>query len=171
MWLYHRVTSPNIADRMANSVDPDQTAPLGHSFRSSLIWVFSVCPGISVWKLRIITVHVSGDQFISSVRSLHMPCMFISSNFLYWYEPQKGNICIWFMSCMIRLSCLAILYILETVVFYLSTCITHVSCCTWIKFVTLHLCCATFTFFMGPKYFCFFFNEIVMLLLKQFGYW
>ena len=29
MWLYHRVMSPKDADRMANSVDPDQTAPLG----------------------------------------------------------------------------------------------------------------------------------------------
>ena len=28
MWLYHRVMSPNDADGMANSVDPDQTAPL-----------------------------------------------------------------------------------------------------------------------------------------------
>ena len=29
MWLYHRVMSPNDADEMANSVDRDQTAPLG----------------------------------------------------------------------------------------------------------------------------------------------
>ena len=29
MWLYHRVLSPKDADRMANNVDPDQTAPLG----------------------------------------------------------------------------------------------------------------------------------------------
>ena len=29
MWLYHRVMSTNDADGMANSVDPDQTAPLG----------------------------------------------------------------------------------------------------------------------------------------------
>ena len=29
MWLYHVVVSPNNADGMANSVDPDQTAPLG----------------------------------------------------------------------------------------------------------------------------------------------
>ena len=29
MWLYHRVMSPNDAVGMANSVDPDQTAPLG----------------------------------------------------------------------------------------------------------------------------------------------
>ena len=28
MLLYHRVMSPNNADGMANSVDPDQTAPL-----------------------------------------------------------------------------------------------------------------------------------------------
>ena len=28
MWLYHRVMSPNDAEGMANSVQPDQTAPL-----------------------------------------------------------------------------------------------------------------------------------------------
>ena len=48
MWLYHRVMSPNDENGMANSVDPDQTAPQ--------IWVYTVCPGISVRKLRIITV-------------------------------------------------------------------------------------------------------------------
>ena len=31
MWLYHRVMSPNDADGMANSVDPDQTAPVGEN--------------------------------------------------------------------------------------------------------------------------------------------
>ena len=31
MWLYHRVMSPNDADGMANSVDPDQTVPLFQS--------------------------------------------------------------------------------------------------------------------------------------------
>ena len=31
MWLYHRVTSPNDADGMANNVDPDQTDPLSGS--------------------------------------------------------------------------------------------------------------------------------------------
>ena len=50
MRLYHRVMSPNDADGMANSIDPDQTA------RSSLIWVCTVCLGISVQKLRITTV-------------------------------------------------------------------------------------------------------------------
>ena len=38
---------PKEADGVANSVDPDQTAPLD---------VHLVCPGLSVRKLRIITV-------------------------------------------------------------------------------------------------------------------
>ena len=29
MWIFHREMRPNYADEMANSVDPDQTAPLG----------------------------------------------------------------------------------------------------------------------------------------------
>ena len=29
MWLYHKVMCPKDADRMANSLDPDQTGPLG----------------------------------------------------------------------------------------------------------------------------------------------
>ena len=49
MWLYHRVMGPKQADGMANSVDPGQT-------RSSLIWVYTVCLGLSVWKLRIIRI-------------------------------------------------------------------------------------------------------------------
>ena len=48
MWLYHRIMSPNDADGMANCVDPDQTAP-----------GLPVCPGISVRKLRIITVDIT----------------------------------------------------------------------------------------------------------------
>ena len=38
---------PNDADGMANSVDPDQTAPL--------ILVYTVCPDMSVRKLRSTT--------------------------------------------------------------------------------------------------------------------
>ena len=34
MWLYHRVMSPNDADRMANSVDPDQTALFAQAYLS-----------------------------------------------------------------------------------------------------------------------------------------
>ena len=40
MWLYHRVISPKDVDGIANRIDPDQ--------RSSLIWVYTVCPDLSV---------------------------------------------------------------------------------------------------------------------------
>ena len=42
------------ANGIANSEDPDPTAPLPGS---SLIWVCTVCPDLSVRKFRIITVH------------------------------------------------------------------------------------------------------------------
>ena len=38
MWLYHRVMSSNDADGMANSVDPDQTAPLGAVWSGSTLF-------------------------------------------------------------------------------------------------------------------------------------
>ena len=38
MWLYNRVISPNDADGMANSVDPDQTAPLGAIWSRSALF-------------------------------------------------------------------------------------------------------------------------------------
>ena len=63
MWLHHRVMSPNDADGMANSVDPDPDCS------SSLIWVCTVCPGISVQKLRIITVTVFKQTLPSRVKS------------------------------------------------------------------------------------------------------
>ena len=53
-----RVMNPNYADGMANSVDPDQTAPL--------IWVCTVCPSISVRKLRIVTVPSLQKQLVIS---------------------------------------------------------------------------------------------------------
>ena len=38
MWVYHRAMSPNDADGMANSVDPDQTAPLGAVWSGSALF-------------------------------------------------------------------------------------------------------------------------------------
>ena len=38
MWLYHKVMSQNVADGMANSVDPDQTAPLGVVWSGSALF-------------------------------------------------------------------------------------------------------------------------------------
>ena len=37
-WLNHRVMSPKYADGMANSVDPDQTAPLGAVWSGSTLF-------------------------------------------------------------------------------------------------------------------------------------
>ena len=58
-WLYHRVMHPKDAARIANSVDS----------RSSLIWVCTVCPDLSVWKLRINMVKpiwAPSSEFVSS---------------------------------------------------------------------------------------------------------
>ena len=38
LWLYYSVMSPNEADGMANSVDPDQTAPLGAVWSGSALF-------------------------------------------------------------------------------------------------------------------------------------
>ena len=38
MGLYHTVMSPNDADGMANSVDPDQTDPLGAVWSGSALF-------------------------------------------------------------------------------------------------------------------------------------
>ena len=46
-----RVFCQNGANGIANSEDTDQTAP-----RSSLIWVCTICPDLSVRKLKVITV-------------------------------------------------------------------------------------------------------------------
>ena len=74
---------PNDADGMANSVDPDQTAP-----RSSLIWVCTVYPDISVRKLRIITVACfSIFQLFVETYPIFMPNrLFCYTNFLIAYE-------------------------------------------------------------------------------------
>ena len=38
MRLYHRLMSPTDADGIANSVDPDQTAPLGAVWSGSVLF-------------------------------------------------------------------------------------------------------------------------------------
>ena len=60
-WLYHSVMCPKDADGMANSVDPDQ---------SNLIWIYTVCPGLSVQELRSITALFSMQKGIWSGSTL-----------------------------------------------------------------------------------------------------
>ena len=53
MWLYHRVMSPNDADGMANSVDPDQTAPLGAVWSGSALFA-KACLSENLGSLRYV---------------------------------------------------------------------------------------------------------------------
>ena len=51
MWLFHKVMSPNHADGMANSVDPDQTAPLGAVWSGSALFA-QTCLSENLGSLR-----------------------------------------------------------------------------------------------------------------------
>ena len=51
MWLYHRVMSPNDAEGVANSVDPDQTAPLGAVWSGSELFA-QTCLSENLGSLR-----------------------------------------------------------------------------------------------------------------------
>ena len=82
-WLYQRVMHPKDADRMANSVDADQTTC---SYRSSLIWVYSVCSGLSVQKLRNITV----DSYNKSAQNVLQKL-----NLAHLEEVTKFSTCWW----------------------------------------------------------------------------
>ena len=55
MWLYHRVTSPNDADGMANSVDPDQTAPRGAVWSWSALFA-QACLSENLGSLRYVAL-------------------------------------------------------------------------------------------------------------------
>ena len=52
VWFQHTIIHPKYVESIANSVDPDQTAPIG-SYRSSLTSVCTACTCLSVPKLRI----------------------------------------------------------------------------------------------------------------------
>ena len=51
MWFYHRVLSPNDGDGLANSVDPDQTAPLGAVWSGSALFA-QACLSENLGSLR-----------------------------------------------------------------------------------------------------------------------
>ena len=72
--------NPKDGDGMANSADSDQIVP---SFRSSLIWVYTVCPNVSVQKLRILMVVVKRNFFKD----------FSSFSYLWYYDLKfPGNL-------------------------------------------------------------------------------
>ena len=51
MWLYYRVKRLKDADGIANSVDPDQTAPVG-AVRSGSALFAKTCPSENLGSLR-----------------------------------------------------------------------------------------------------------------------
>ena len=90
MWLYHGVISPNDADGMANSVDPDQTAPLGAVWSGSALFAQAYLFE-NIGSLR----YVWNSQMILAVRklrmsSLIMPVVYILNRLLWDYKCKFG---------------------------------------------------------------------------------
>ena len=63
MWLCHRVMSPNDADGMANSVDPDQTAPLGAVWSGSALFALG-----AVWSGSALFAQTCLSEYIGKLR-------------------------------------------------------------------------------------------------------
>ena len=59
--------SPNNADRIANSVDPDQTAPLGAVWSGSALFA-QACVSENIGSLRYTQKKHEGNIFIFDVR-------------------------------------------------------------------------------------------------------
>ena len=56
IWIFHHDVHPNDADGMANSVDPDQTAPLGAVWSGSTLFA-QTCLSENLGTLRYIKFH------------------------------------------------------------------------------------------------------------------
>ena len=70
---------PNNADGMANSVDSDQT---------DLVWVYTVCPDLSVGKLRIVTVY----GFRVAIHSTLSPELQLRWRWNNLFQSINGNV-------------------------------------------------------------------------------
>ena len=64
MWVYHTVMCPNDVDRMANSVDPDQTAPLRAVWSGSALFAQAYLSEnlgslryLILWALKFLPLH------------------------------------------------------------------------------------------------------------------
>ena len=107
-WLYYRVMCPNDADGIANSVDPDQTAPV------EAVWSGSaVCPDLPVRKLRITTVtHCnildSFGKFFFILRGLWMFLLLL--HLYYFIVSFKGVFSILFFFFSWKVSSVFLLY-------------------------------------------------------------
>ena len=101
---------PKDAEGIANSVDPDQTAPS----RSSLIWVCTVCPDPPVRKLRKITVIIvkfekSGftTETVKWVKKMQMECIKICRWNDKQSRPWSDRSSVWSGSTLVAQTCLS----------------------------------------------------------------
>ena len=101
-WCFLRVIHPKDAEGIANSVDPDQ----------SLIWVCTVCPDLSVRKLRKITVVLEIMYANVHVDLKHVPH---SWGYMYRnclsFEPSHEKTClshVWTIKAQISLCILSV---------------------------------------------------------------
>ena len=92
MWLYHRVMSPNDADGMANSVDPDQTAPRVCS-GSALFAQTCLSENLGILRY-MIGIFLSDEQSCTSVwerdakteETVIQVWVFFSDDSKYWHK-------------------------------------------------------------------------------------
>ena len=108
MWLYHRLMSPNDADWMANSVDPDQTAPLGAVWSGSALFA-QACLSENLGSLRyssMISTHTfswSQDAHIMLPFARKQMCTF---NWLFLFRFDWWNYLPWVLVSSSYIPCL-----------------------------------------------------------------
>ena len=91
MWHYYSVMSPNDVDGMANSVDPDQTAPLGAVWSGSTLFAKAYLSK-NLGSLRYIKTELSQrrQNQHKSVASLHdtPPLCFFLLLRMFWHREN-----------------------------------------------------------------------------------
>ena len=98
MWLHHRVMCPNDADRMANSVGPDQTAPLGAVCYGSALFAqayLSKNLGSLLFVLRklILQIHMCSHPVGFDVWCLVGPFIYFHTSCVRTAKDQMARLC------------------------------------------------------------------------------
>ena len=109
MWLYHRVMSPNDADGMANSMDPDQTAPLSENLGSLLytshqIWIMTF---LECWKFNSFLKVAKVPEPLGPFSCKILSNLKISNNSCIWINyqgPQNNKVLLCYAHDSIKIS-------------------------------------------------------------------
>ena len=85
IWFYHRIIHPKDADRMTNSVEPDQNAPS--------VWSGSTlfAPDWSVWKLRIFRLYPIS---VAEKKCMAVIIKFVDFASFRLFEPRHEKTCL-----------------------------------------------------------------------------